>query len=103
MKIYWDIFIILLLIIVCTIIPWRLAFDKDTIGWEIAYYVIDLCFLIDMILTFYTTVPSQEHMQEIYDKKTIAQLYLKSWFMIDLLSIIPFDSLLKWMRGGDSD
>ena len=97
-KIQWDIFIIILLIVVCTIIPWRLAFSEDTFGWEIMYYVMDFFFLLDMIFTFFTTIPSTEHMVEIYDHKIIANIYLRSWFTIDLLSIIPFDSLLKLYR-----
>ena len=55
-KIYWDIFIAVLLITVCIIIPFRLAFIEDyNYNWEVAYYVFDLFFLFDMVLTFNTT------------------------------------------------
>ena len=105
-KVKWDIFIIFLLIIVCTIIPWRLAFAEEDQTptakqvWEYVYYGIDFLFFLDMIFTFFTTIPSTEGMTEIYDHKVIAKIYLKSWFAIDLLSIIPFDALLKALRGG---
>jgi hypothetical protein len=68
-KIYWDIFIVILLVIVCTIIPWRLAFAGESKSWDIAYYCMDSMFLIDMILTFFTSIPSSEGMLEITDKK----------------------------------
>jgi potassium voltage-gated channel Eag-related subfamily H protein 7 len=104
-KIQWDIFIIFLLVVVCTIIPWRLAFSEDTPAWTAAYYAMDFFFLIDMILTFFTTIPSTEYMSEEYDHKVLARIYLQGWFTIDLLSIIPFDSLLKlWKtQGGPSN
>jgi len=93
-KIYWDIFIVILLVVVCTIIPWRLAFDGESKSWDITYYLMDSMFLLDMIVTFFTTIPSTEGMTEITDKKEIAVHYFKTWFSIDLLSIAPFDLIL---------
>jgi hypothetical protein len=56
-KIYWDIWIVFLLIFVCIIIPYRIAFiDKETDTWSILFYVFDFFFWLDMILTFFTSV-----------------------------------------------
>jgi hypothetical protein len=78
---------------VCTIIPWRLAFAKDSVEWDTAYYVMDSMFLIDMILTFFTSFPKND-MIEIVDKVAIANRYFKTWFIVDILSIAPFDLIL---------
>jgi hypothetical protein len=56
-KIYWDIIIVILLISVCIIIPYRIAFiQKEVFVWVVAFYVIDVFFLADMVITFFTTV-----------------------------------------------
>ena len=47
-------------------------------------------FLVDIILSFYTSIPECEKHNEITDKRKIATNYLKTWFGIDLLSIMPF-------------
>lgn len=50
----------------------------------------DLIFLIDIVLNFHTTFvgPGGE---VISDPKVIRMNYLKSWFVIDLLSCLPYD------------
>jgi hypothetical protein len=69
-KIYWDIFIALLLIIVCVIIPFRLAFIEEySYSWEVTYYIFDLFFLIDILLTFNTSYTSELRKKEIVDRK----------------------------------
>jgi hypothetical protein len=96
-------FVMFLLLIVCTIIPWRLAFAGENYNWEITYYIIDSIFFVDIILTFHTTI-SGLYGVEIDDKKMIADNYLKGWFWIDSLSIIPFDTIMKAFSAfGSSD
>jgi len=51
-------------------------------------------FLIDIILTFFTSISTDETSQEITDFKLIAVEYLKSWFIFDVVSIIPIDYFL---------
>ena len=48
-------------------------------------------FLIDIILTFFTSVTDDKQVYEITDKWEIAKKYLKGWFWIDVLSILPLD------------
>lgn len=55
--------------------------------------IIDLIFAIDMLVTFNTAVYNN-HNDIVEDRKTIAKWYLKGWFIIDLIAIIPFDRIL---------
>ena len=56
-KLLWDLAILALLMAVCLIVPWRLAFsDAEDKTYLIFYIVTDSLFLIDIILTFFTTV-----------------------------------------------
>lgn len=55
-KIIWDLYILFILLAICTIIPYRLAFDdRDTLGWIMTYAAIDICFFLDIIISFFTT------------------------------------------------
>ena len=92
----WDLYIFGLLLLVCSVVPYRVAFvEEDTETWIILYWLIDICFLIDMILSFFTSVSDESTSTEIVDRKEIARIYLKGWFWIDLAAIFPIDQLLN--------
>ena len=48
-----------------------------------------------MILTFCFAYEDEEKCVTVEDHKTIAIHYLKSWFIFDLLSIFPFDVVMR--------
>lgn len=53
-KLIWDIFILILLLIVSILVPFRLAyFPTEDKKWVIIYTSIDSFFLIDIIITFF--------------------------------------------------
>lgn len=90
-------FILLELIFISVVVPYRLAFSNhDSKAWTVVYNVIDVCFGIDIFLTFNTSYSDSVNMKEIYDRKKIALNYLKGWFLIDLISIVPFDKLANF-------
>lgn len=94
-KTIWDLGISLVLIFVCFCTPYRISFvEEETINWTIAMYIIDLFFLLDMIIIF-NTAYCQEDFKLIEDRKEIAKEYLKQWFAIDLVAILPFDLIMK--------
>ena len=51
---------------------------------------IDILFAIDMIVSFNSAFYDEESYNMIDDYKLIACAYIKSWFTIDLVSILPF-------------
>ena len=62
---------------------------------DYTFYIIDCFFLVDMVLTFFTSVTDTEKMLEITDLKIIAKKYFEMWFWIDFISIFPFDEFGK--------
>ena len=52
--------------------------------------IVDVIFLVDIVLNFHTTFvgPAGE---VISDPKLIRMNYVKTWFVIDLLSCLPYD------------
>ena len=93
--------IIMLLIYTALYVPYKTCFvDKYTDTSFIVDLFIDACFLTDIVLTFFTTIET-ENGQLVTDKRQIAIKYLKGWFTIDLLTSIPFQILEK-MAENDS-
>jgi hypothetical protein len=98
-KIWWDLFIMIILIFISIVVPFRLAFvEDDDSFWKIAYFVMDICFLIDILLTFVTSITLPDSSLECYEHSVIAGTYLKSWFFLDVLSILPLDMMLTGLN-----
>jgi hypothetical protein len=92
----WDAWMVLVLFFVAITLPYRIAFsEKDPLIWQVLNYSVDLTFLTDIVLTFFTTIPDEERGEVITDKKRIARSYLTSWFAVDVISIIPFDVIFQ--------
>lgn len=86
----------IVLLFVAATLPWRIAFyENDSKLWQGINYTIDGTFAIDMLLTFFTIIPDTENGGFISDKKKIAVIYLKGWFAVDLISILPIDKVAQ--------
>jgi voltage-gated potassium channel len=90
-RIGWDLIILVLVIASCLLIPFQIAFQHGTDwrGTEIVY-LIDLFFLIDIVLNFFTSYRHKG--AEITDRKKTSVRYLKTLFVIDLLANFPLDA-----------
>lgn len=55
--------------------------------------VIDFLFFIDVIVIFNTAFYT-ENFDMIDSRKEISQNYLKGWFVVDIIAILPFDYIL---------
>mmetsp|Transcript_18976 Transcript_18976/g.44220 ORF Transcript_18976/g.44220 Transcript_18976/m.44220 type:complete len:428 (-) Transcript_18976:6-1289(-) len=64
--------------------------------------LVDGIFLVDMILQFFTTYSRRTARGIFWETKLrkIARRYLKSWFCVDVLTLIPFD-LISMVAGGE--
>ena len=94
-KTIWDALSTLVLFFVFFWTPWRIAFTEDTVlSYLVIDEVVDFIFLIDMILTCFTAYYNAKFI--LIDKwRTIFFNYLISWFIIDLVSIIPFNMIIS--------
>jgi hypothetical protein len=77
--------------------PYLLAFseDIDVSNLNTLDIILNIFFLIDMILLFFTAYVNEE-LDIIDTKREIALEYLKGWFIIDFISILPFDMVLTY-------
>ena len=81
----------------CFTIPFKVAFtpiEMDDLSFTIINGIIDFTFFLDMILAFRTVnVDSKGGL--ITNPKTIAKIYLKGQFWIDLVATLPLDQILE--------
>ena len=91
MKDNWDLFMTLVLLITSVATPIRIAFyETDDLEWTLINYAIDFAFLVDIFMSFNTAYYDKDF--KIVDNRfVIAYQYAKGWFLIDLLSIFPFE------------
>eukprot|EP00283_Hemiselmis_rufescens_P005813 CAMPEP_0173423972 /NCGR_PEP_ID=MMETSP1357-20121228/4047_1 /TAXON_ID=77926 /ORGANISM="Hemiselmis rufescens, Strain PCC563" /LENGTH=917 /DNA_ID=CAMNT_0014387139 /DNA_START=137 /DNA_END=2887 /DNA_ORIENTATION=- len=104
-KAYWDIFILILLIETCFVVPYLLAFD--TIAGNVMTPFnkfdvgVDCLFMVDIVVNFMTTYNHQG--VEITDLRKIALNYMKTWFAFDLAGSFPLDKVILATAGGNMD
>jgi len=78
-----------MLIYTTIITPFRISFyEDDTIEWIIVDTCVDVIFAIDIFFNFISAYFDSD-LQIILNRKTIAWNYLKSWFIVDFIAILP--------------
>ena len=92
-KAIWDWIILCLTFYTAIMVPYNVALKNKTsedVSLLVVDSIVDVVFFIDIVLNFHTTYvgPGGE---VVSDPKVIRLNYLKSWFVIDLLSCLPYD------------
>nr|XP_013805224.1 PREDICTED: potassium voltage-gated channel subfamily H member 1 [Apteryx mantelli mantelli] len=91
-KTTWDWIILILTFYTAILVPYNVSFKtkQNNVAWLVVDSIVDVIFLVDIVLNFHTTFvgPAGE---VISDPKLIRMNYLKTWFVIDLLSCLPYD------------
>ncbi|VDL88617.1 unnamed protein product [Schistocephalus solidus] len=98
-RFYWDLIMLILLIANLIILPVAISFFNDDLRahWIIFNSVSDAVFIADIAVKFRTGVIANDFEDEIIlDPKEIARRYVRSWFLLDLISSIPMDYIF-WM------
>jgi len=100
-KAAWDWLILLLVIYVAVSTPYVAAFKTIQHSDPLVFLdlAVDVMFMADVIINFRTSFV--QHGEVIVDAKLIASNYLRGWFLIDIVSAIPFDFVLS--KTGASD
>lgn len=91
---YWDILLVIFISLHVLLLPVNIAFLSDDLSlhWLVINGMSDLFFVIDIFLNFRTGLVDPNNKDEvILDPVIIRLTYLKGWFIIDLLSSLPFD------------
>lgn len=85
---------IVLLIFTATVTPFEVAFLEPS--WDALFFinrVVDAMFLVDLIINFFTPYYNINEGGFVIERWKMAKHYLTGWFTIDLVSILPFDTV----------
>ena len=91
---YWDFLIMIAYCWNVFVLPIDIAFETQNkvTGWINVF--VDMCFVIDIIVQFRTTIPDEDTGEDIKDSAILAKAYLHGRFTIDFLSTIPMDTIM---------
>ena len=96
-RIFWELFIMFTAAVNCIIIPFIIAFQKSYYDSPILIlllnYIIDVVFLIDIAVNWRTSYFIKKTGEEITNQRDALISYFKGRFLIDLMSVIPFEYL----------
>jgi hypothetical protein len=100
-KVWFDVMISLILCISCFTVPLDLAFQHMFAGDMMWFnYAIDVFFFMDIVVNFFSATQDDEY-QIIDDRKIVVKQYMKGWFLIDIVAIIPLDLLIPQQENGN--
>ena len=92
-KTTWDWIILFLTAYTAVMVPFNVAFKYKTMN-DVAFLVlnsvVDIVFFVDIVLNFHTTFVGLNG-EVISEPSMIRINYFKGWFVIDLLSCLPYD------------
>jgi len=101
-RVNWDLALGAIILYSVVIIPYRLGFGVE-IKRPSANFIVDSCidviFLSDMVLNFFTGYYDSNELF-VTDLRLIRRHYLRTWFTVDLLSTVPVDLLVELLVGG---
>ncbi|KAJ0410307.1 hypothetical protein P43SY_002639 [Pythium insidiosum] len=97
-RMRWNIFIGIILAYCAVAIPYEVSFLADRTDGSVFSNVMEVfiggSFVVDMILNFRTAFHDRpDHI--VTGDREIAVAYLRSWFIIDLISIIPASTIIS--------
>ena len=90
----YMIWLFLLKIYYAFIVTYRMAFEnidktrKEHLYWVIVDFIMDFMFLIDILITFNKPF-YDENSLIVTNRRKIALRYLASWFIVDLVMLLP--------------
>ena len=92
----WDIYMSIILMFACIVTPVRISFYSKEVSfrWFVIDLVVDFFFFVDIIINFNTAFYDQDY-NIIENRKSIACDYIKGWFFIDMIAVIPFDLIFE--------
>ena len=86
----WDIFVSISVISSIIFVPYQAAFDASVVWHWLFIYLGDLIYIISLVLMFFRSYTNSRG-EVVSDQKLIIKYYLRTSFIYDLGSVIPFE------------
>ncbi|KAH6803149.1 K+ transporter 1 [Perilla frutescens var. frutescens] len=92
----WQNFLVVLVVYTAWVSPFEFGFlDKPATPLAITDNIVNGCFAIDIVLTFFVAYLDRSTYLLVDDRKRIAKRYVFSWFLFDVISTIPSELARK--------
>lgn len=76
------------------VVPWRISFNLPAQAFGLTLSgIANVSFVVDTVLHFFTAVETESGL--VTDHAVILRRYLSSWFIIDLVTCLPYTTLLR--------
>eukprot|EP00262_Sarcandra_glabra_P001867 TRINITY_DN12029_c0_g1_i1.p1 TRINITY_DN12029_c0_g1~~TRINITY_DN12029_c0_g1_i1.p1 ORF type:complete len:786 (-),score=92.54 TRINITY_DN12029_c0_g1_i1:18-2375(-) len=101
----WETLMAILVAYSAWVYPFEVAFLKSSPkgGLYFADNIVDLFFAIDILLTFFVAYIDSRTQLLVLNSKKIALRYLSTWFIMDVASTIPFETLAYAFMGKNKE
>ncbi|CEM05198.1 unnamed protein product [Vitrella brassicaformis CCMP3155] len=101
-RINFDLLMLLSILYVAIVAPLKICFDvpHETVFWFTIDRFVDVLFITDIVFNFFTA--HEENAVLIIDGRRNAIHYLKTWFLLDLVSSIPLEFIFFLSSGASS-
>eukprot|EP00930_Biecheleria_cincta_P043155 TRINITY_DN2966_c0_g3_i1.p1 TRINITY_DN2966_c0_g3~~TRINITY_DN2966_c0_g3_i1.p1 ORF type:complete len:1469 (-),score=229.68 TRINITY_DN2966_c0_g3_i1:41-4447(-) len=102
-KITWDVVVSAMIIYSVLVVPFRLGFGVDASEAEsILDAVMDTFFAVDILLNFVTAYTDEREVL-VVDYRKVSRRYLLGFFIIDVLSVFPFEPVVRAVEPAAAD
>ncbi|KIZ06554.1 Potassium voltage-gated channel subfamily Hmember 2 [Monoraphidium neglectum] len=79
-RLAWDVWMMALVAYLCCVVPYEVAFAYSSAGLTVVNAVVDAMFWIDLLMNF--------------SHAAVARRYLRGWFAVDLVTTMPWDTMV---------
>ncbi|KAK6156985.1 hypothetical protein DH2020_011233 [Rehmannia glutinosa] len=97
----WETVMVVLVAYSAWVCPYEIAFlgSKTDTPLYIADNIVDIFFVVDIVLTFFVAYIDSTTQLLVRDSRKIAKRYLSTWFIMDVASTIPFETIAYLISG----
>ncbi|XP_077554231.1 potassium/sodium hyperpolarization-activated cyclic nucleotide-gated channel 3-like [Haemaphysalis longicornis] len=101
-RVRWDMTMVVLVLANVVLIPVQATYfgniEEEIFQWRLFNLVSDLVFAADIIFNFRTGVVVEEDYERVVmEPRAVARSYLRGFFLIDLVSTVPWDYGVEFM------
>lgn len=91
---YWKNWMLMNIMFTVLVTPWRISFQLPVKAFGLILAgIANISFIVDTVLHFFLAVETESGL--LTDRKEIARRYVKSWFFLDLLTCVPYTTVLR--------
>lgn len=105
-KTFWNAVLVLMLVYTASYMPFKTCFIEDSsVLSDVVDALVDFLFTVDIAVNFLSIIEKNDgHL--IYQPKQIARIYIRSWFIFDLISVLPisvFEGVFQSASGSENN